>query len=101
MSILNESDHRKIFDATQTASDKWKAIGWRLDFSEDQLDAIVHEPGRHGEEDYYRAMLRKWLDWAPPDHSYPSLQSLTSALCAVGKEKQAADLGVKYNACNK
>ena len=34
--------------------------------------------------------------WPPSS----SLQSLTSALCAVGKERQAADLGVKYNACN-
>ena len=100
MTILNESDHRKVFDATHSASDKWKAIGWRLGFSEDQLVAIVREPGQHGEEDCYRAMLRKWLDWAPPDHSYPSLQSLISTLCAVGKERQAADLGVMYNACN-
>ena len=85
-----------VYDATLSASDKWRSIGWKLGFTADQLDAIVHEPGRHGEDDWYMAMLRRWLDWAPPDHTYPSLQSLTSALCAVGKERQAADLGVKY-----
>ena len=96
---FDESDHRKVFEVTQSASDGWRAIGWKLGFTEDQLDAIVHEPGRHGEMDYYRAMLRRWLDWAPPDHPYPSLQTLTSALHAVGKERQASALGAVYNAC--
>ena len=99
VATFDESDHRKVFEATQSASDGWRAIGWKLGFTEDQLDAIVHEPGRHGEMDYYRTMLRRWLDWAPPDHPYPSLQTLTSALLAVGKERQASDLGAVYNTC--
>ena len=95
--ILNEDDHTKIFQTTRSASDKWRAIGRELGFTEGQLDAIVRETGRYGEEDYYVAMLRRWLDWAPPNHSHPTIQSLSSSLRAVGKERQAWDLGVYYS----
>ena len=94
--ILNECDHTEIFQTTESASDKWRAIGRKLGFTVDELDSIVREPGRHGDEDYYEAMLRRWLDWAPPNHTPPSLQSLLSALRAAGKERQANDLAAKY-----
>ena len=63
-----------------------------LGFETDELDAIVREPGRHGEEDYFAAMLRRWLDWAPLRHRYPTLSSLVAAIRAVGKERLANDL---------
>ena len=93
---LKECDHSNIFQTTKSACDKWRAIGWGLDFTTDELDAIVREPGRNGDEDYYEAMLRRWLDWAPPNHTSPSLQSLLSALRAAGKERQANYLAAKY-----
>ena len=73
---------------TRSASDKWRNIGWELHFEDSQLDAIVKEPGRHSCDDYYMAMLRKFLDL---NNSHP-IKSLVSALRAVGKEKQAQDL---------
>ena len=94
--ILNEHDHTEIFQTTESASDKWRAIGRKLGFTVAELDSIVREPGRHGDEDYYEAMLKRWLDWAPPNHTPPSLQSLLSALRAAGKERQANDLAAKY-----
>eukprot|EP00731_Ephydatia_muelleri_P001593 Em0001g1593a len=93
---LNEFDHANIFQSTKSACPKWRAIGWELDFTTDELDAIVREPGRNGDEDYYEAMLRRWLDWAPPNHTPPSLQSMLSALRAAGKGRQANDLAAKY-----
>ena len=93
---LAENDHTKIFQTTKSASGRWRAIGGVLGFTIDELDSIVREPGRHGDEDYYAAMLRRWLDWAPPNHTPPSLQSLLSALCAEGKEIQANNLEAKY-----
>ncbi|KAL5510296.1 hypothetical protein EMCRGX_G005822 [Ephydatia muelleri] len=93
---LNECDHGNIFQSTKSARDKWRAIGWELGFTSDELDSIVREPGRNGDEDYYEAMLKRWLDWAPPNHTPPSLQSLLSVLRAVGKERQANDLATKY-----
>ena len=96
---MNEFDHANIFQSTKSACPKWRAIGWELDFTTDELDAIVREPGRNGDEDYYEAMLRRWLDWAPPNHTPPSFQSLLSALRAAGKERQANDLAAKYKVC--
>ena len=93
---LKEFDHANIFKSTRSACTKWRAIGWELGFATDELDAIVREPGRNGDEDYYEAMLKWWLDWAPPNHTSPSLHSLLLALRATGKERQANDLAAKY-----
>ena len=94
--ILDEHDHTEIFQTTESASDVWRAIGRKLCFTVSELDSIVREPGRNGDEDYYEAMLKRWLDWAPPNHTPPSLQSLLSALRAAGKERQANNLATKF-----
>ena len=73
---------------TKSASAKWRKIGGELGFTIDDLDSIIREPGRYG-EDYYEAMLKRWLDWAPPNHDSPAVQSLTSALREAGKEREA------------
>ena len=96
VTILDEHDHTEIFQTTESASAEWRAIGRKLGFTVSELDSIVREPGRNGDEDYYEAMLKRWLDWAPPSHTPPSLQSLLSALRAAGKERQANDLATKY-----
>ena len=67
-----------------------------LGFTDKELTSIVREPGRTGEDDYYSAMLGRWLDWAPPNHPSPSIQQLSAALREVGKEKLANDLDMKY-----
>eukprot|EP00731_Ephydatia_muelleri_P015895 Em0009g319a len=90
--VLCADNHTEICQNTKSASSKWRAIGGELGFTFDELDSIVREPGRNGVVDYYQAMLRRWLDWAPPNHTDPTLQHLISALRAVGKEKQAANL---------
>ena len=94
--ILDEHDHTEIFQTTESASAEWRAIGRKLGFTVSEMDSIVREPGRNGDVDYYEAMLKRWLDWAPPSHTPPSLQSLQSALRAAGKERQANDLATKY-----
>ena len=94
--ILDEHDHTEIFQTTESASAEWRAIGRKLGFTVSELDSIVREPGRNGDVDYYEAMLKRWLDWAPPSHTPPSLQSLLSALRAAGKERQANDLATKF-----
>ena len=93
---LAENDHTKIFQTTKSANGRWRAIGRCLGFAIDELDSIVREPGRHVDEDYYEAMLRRWLDWAPPNHTPPSLQSLLSALRTEGKDIQANNLEAEY-----
>ena len=64
----------------------------RLGFTDNELSAIVREPGRTHEEHYYSAMLMRWLDRAPPHHYPPSVQQLSSALRKVGKKIVASDL---------
>ena len=61
-------------------------------FKTDKLDALVRETGYHGDESYYAAMLRKWLDWAPPNHPLPTLSALVAAIRKSGKERLANDL---------
>ena len=63
-----------------------------LGFTFDELDTIVREPGHFGDEDYYAAMLRRWLVWAPPNHPYPTLSALVDAMRAVGMGRLAYDL---------
>ena len=95
--ILCDDNHTEVFKMTKKACSKWKGIGRELGFTEEELSTIVREPGQTGEEDYYSAMLMRWLDWAPPNHYLPSVQQLTSALRAVGKERLAFELDVKYS----
>ena len=94
--LINSNEHTEIFWATKAASMKWRAIGMELGFTDNQLTSIVHEPGRTGEDDYFSSVLGKWLDWAPPNHPSPSIQQLSAALRAVGKENQAKNLELKY-----
>ena len=94
--ILQDDNHTELFKLTKKACSKWRGIGRILGFTEEQLSSIVREPGRTGEEDYYSAMLMRWLDWAPPNHNLPSAQQLSSALNEVGCERMAYDLNEKY-----
>ena len=64
----------------------------KLGFTDNELSAIVREPGRTHEEHYYSAMLMRWLDWAPPNHYLPSVQQLSLALREMGKERVAFDV---------
>eukprot|EP00731_Ephydatia_muelleri_P014076 Em0007g1386a len=70
---LNECDHGNIFQSTKSARDKWRAIGWELGFTSDELDSIVREPGRNGDEDYYEAMLKRWSQFPHMTHLQPQL----------------------------
>eukprot|EP00731_Ephydatia_muelleri_P035166 Em0101g1a len=90
--ILHDDNHTQIFKMTKKACSEWRGIGMKLGFTDNELSAIVREPGRTHEEHYYSAMLTRWLDWAPPNHYLPSVQQLSVALREVGKERVAFDL---------
>lgn len=59
---MSRNDHPIVFDKTREACTKWREIGRALRFNMDELDEITREDGRHGDTDYYEAMLRKWLE---------------------------------------
>ena len=93
---LCDTEHNKIFNMTMKACEKWRSIGRNLGFTEVEMSYIVRQPGQTCEEDYYAEILRRWLDWAPPNHAPPTIPQLSSALRAVGKERLALDLEEKY-----
>eukprot|EP00731_Ephydatia_muelleri_P012824 Em0007g134a len=95
--LCDDDNHSEILKRTKKACFKWKGIGRELGFTEEELSSIVQKPGQTGEEDYYSAMLMRWLDWAPPNHYLPSVQRLSSALREVGYEGLALDLDEKFN----
>ncbi|KAL5491840.1 hypothetical protein EMCRGX_G017205 [Ephydatia muelleri] len=95
--LLCDDNHTEVFKMTKKAHSKWKGIGRELGFTDNELSSIVREPGQTGEEDYYSAMLMRWLHWAPPNHSLPSVQQLSSVLREVGFERLAFDLDEEYS----
>lgn len=94
--ILQSSDLSKVFEKTKSACKKWKAIGRWLGFKKDELSSMVHADGNTRREDFYETMLSLWLDWAPPYHSFPTVQQLSQALYEVNNKKQAFDLNDAY-----
>ena len=96
--MLHVEDHRDIFEVTKHACPKWKSIGRNLGFTQDELSSIKRVTGQYDDEDFYADMLSRWLDWAPPNHNFPTAQDLSSALRKAGKEKHAFALSQKY--CN-
>ena len=56
--LLHADDHTEVSQFTESASSEWRAIGRKLGFIFDELESIVHEPGRHGDVDYYQASLK-------------------------------------------
>ena len=45
-----------------------------------------------GATGYFREMLSQWLRWAPPNHSWPTLEALQLALQRSGHENLAVSL---------
>ena len=81
---------------TKNASSEWNSIGHNLGFTYDELSDITRVPGQHDDKGYYATMLRRWLDWALPNHNFPTVQDLSSALRKAGKERQVFALSQKY-----
>ena len=94
--MLRVEDHRDIVEVTKNACSEWRCIGDNLGFTYDELSDITRVPGQHDNKGYYATMLRRWLDWALPNHNFPTVQDLSSALRKAGKERQANDLRLKY-----
>ena len=93
---LQSSDLSQVFEKTKSACTKWKAIGRRLGFKNEELSSMVHVDGNTTQEDFYVTMLNQWLKWAPPYHSFPAVQQLSQVLNEVNKQKQAFDLNDAY-----
>lgn len=45
-----------------------------------------------GDIAYFRVMMSQWLKWAPPNHSWPTIEALAIALRSSGHEDLAFNL---------
>ena len=78
------------------ASHRWQAIGLNVGFLKSELDEIQNKPllVAEGSNGFFRELLGRWLNWAPPDHKFPTGSDLASALrmSNVGEERLAHGL---------
>ena len=86
--ILTEKDLVILLETLKPATPQWKAIGLALGFLDYELTTIERTPLLipEGLTGYFREMLSQWLKWAPPNHSWPTLEALALALHSCGHE---------------
>ena len=86
-------DHlSEFFEAVKGAKEKWKNIGTSIGFRHRELDAITCTIGLTDDTGYFRELLKRWLNRAPPRHSFPRVEELASALREAGMHRTAYDL---------
>ena len=99
---LRERDLAGLTHTLKGAEAKWMTIGLALGFLDDELTIIQHKPLLipEGVTGYFRDLLSRWLKWAPPNHRWPTLEALATALNEAGEEGRAYDLKQLYLAQN-
>jgi len=97
---LSTKDLANVYTLVSGAAVKWLDIGLQLGIHINDLDAIKGSPLLlyEGVRGFLRAMLKEWLQWTPPHHHYPTLESLISALQTpcVGEYRLASELKEKF-----
>ena len=96
--ILAEGDLPNLLDLLRTAFPHWRNVGVYLSFHSSELDVIERMPLRipEGCPGYFTEMLCQWLKWAPPNHPYPTVLNLASALRRAGEEATAFHLEIVF-----
>ena len=86
-------DHlSELFDTVRSAKEKWRNIGTSMGFSNVELTAITNTTGLTDDTDYFQELLKRWLNRAPPQYSFPRVEELASALHEVRMDRTAYDL---------
>ena len=90
-----EPGHREtylleILSLLDPAAFKWESIGIALDFSTGDLHNIKHNHtlAPEGPRAFLRVLIQQWLRWTPPDHNFPTLESLYNALKSPTVDEQ-------------
>lgn len=94
--VLNEDHLQPLLRFVGRAAARWRTVGVALHFSKSVLDTIAatNENMVGGPTACFTDLLSRWLKWAPPKHSLPTLETLAEALRedTVGEERIAYDL---------
>ena len=91
---LTEDDLFHLTDMLRPAAPKWLEIGGTLGIANSDLTIIENHPMLipKGVPGYFREMLSTWLKWAPPNHSWPTIQDLVDSVRRSGHEDRAVKL---------
>ena len=96
--ILREENLAILLETIKPATPQWKAVGLALGFLDHELTIIECTPLLipDGPTGYFREMLSQWLRWAPPNHSWPTLNALEAVLQRSGHEGLTVKLRQKF-----
>ena len=94
LGVLTAQDLYILTSIMKPAAPQWQAIGGTLGFLYSDLTIIQQSPLLipEGSTGYMRQMLSQWLNWAPPNHPWPTLEALEAALQSSGSESLAFQL---------
>ena len=94
LGVLTAQDLHILTSIMKPAAPQWQAIGGALGLLPSDLTIIQQSPLliSQGPPGYFREMLSQWLNWAPPDHPWPTLEALEAALRSSGSESLAFQL---------
>ena len=81
----------KLFVTVLAAKEDWRAIGTSLGFGIEELNEITGVISMHNSHGFFQELLRRWLNRAPPNHPFPQVRHLASALRDVGMHRIALD----------
>ena len=94
LGVLTAQDLYILTSIMKPAAPQWQAIGGALGFLYSDLTIIQQSPLLipEGSTGYMQQMLSQWLNWAPPNHPWPTLEALEAALRRSGQESLAFQL---------
>ena len=94
LGVLTAQDLHILTSIMKPAAPQWQAIGGALGLLPSDLTIIQQSPLliSQGPPGYFHEMLSQWLNWAPPDHPWPTLEALEAALRSSGSESLAFQL---------
>ena len=87
--VLKGGDCDRLFKFLKAAAPSWGKIANELNFKYVEQTAITRTPGLNGDEDYFQALLHRWLKRKP---HLTTVEVLASALHLAGEHKLAYDL---------
>ena len=87
--MLDPEDLDSLFAIVQTAAAQWRDIGRELGFTMRELGAIVAKKGISNDQDYFNVLLDVWLNWGPPEKSFPYTENLLVTLSNIGQHRLA------------
>ena len=90
--LLDPEDVDALFEIVKGAKAKWRDIGRELGFTVKEIDNIVAKKGISQDQDYFQELLDLWLNWAPPEKSFPCTEDLLEALRHIGQHRLALKL---------